>query len=67
MNGLGLSIATSPLLPWWAVYAFGAAAVVLLAFGAWRHAKGVVWRLVALGILLLILVNPSPVEEQAAS
>jgi uncharacterized membrane protein len=64
MNGLGLAIATAPLLPWWAIYTFAALAIAMLAFGAWRHARGLPWRLVALGILLLILINPSLIEEQ---
>jgi hypothetical protein len=64
MTIAGYSIATSPLLPWAAIIAFAAAATLLLAFGAWRRARGLVWRSMALALLLLVLVNPSVVEEQ---
>jgi uncharacterized membrane protein len=64
MTVAGYSIATSPLLPWAAIAAFAAVALLLLAFGAWRRARGLVWRLAALVVLLLILANPSLVQEQ---
>ncbi len=60
----GLTIAFSPLLPWAAIIAFAAVAVLVLAFGAWRRARGLTWRLLALAVLLLILIDPSLVEEQ---
>jgi hypothetical protein len=60
----GYSIATSPLLPWAAIIVFAALAALLIAFGAWRRARGLVWRLLAMALLLLILANPSLVEEQ---
>src|SRR5882757_9716899 len=41
-----------------------AAALLVLALGAWRRAGGVVWRGAALAMLLAILVNPSLVEEK---
>jgi hypothetical protein len=63
MTIAGYSIATAPLLPWAAIIAFAALAVLLLAFGAWRRARGLVWRVLALALLLLILANPSLVEE----
>ncbi len=64
MTLAGYSIATSPLLPWPAIIAFAAAAALLLALGAWRRARGVVWRMAALALLLAVLTNPSLVEEQ---
>jgi hypothetical protein len=64
MTLAGYSIATSPLLPWAAILAFAAAAALLLAFGAWRRARGTLWRLLAFALLLLVLTNPSLVEEQ---
>ena len=64
MSFAGFSIATSPLLPWAAILAFAALAALLLALGAWRRARGVVWRLLAFALLLLVLTNPSLVEEQ---
>jgi hypothetical protein len=63
MTIAGYSIATAPLLPWAAIIAFAALAVLVLAFGAWRRARGLVWRVLALALLLLILANPSLVEE----
>jgi hypothetical protein len=64
MTIAGYAIATSPLLPWPAIIAFAALAVLILGFGAWRRARGLAWRLAALALLLLILANPSLVEEQ---
>ena len=64
MTAAGYAIATSPLLPWAAITVFAALAAALLAFGAWRSARGLAWRLLALALLLLILTNPSLVEEQ---
>src|SRR5690242_2472105 len=64
MNVAGYSIAVAPLLPWAAVIAFAAAALAILAFGAWRRARGLLWRLGALIVMLLILVNPSLVQEE---
>ena len=60
----GYSIATAPLLPWAAIAAFAALALLLLGFGAWRRARGLLWRVLATALLLLILANPSLVEEQ---
>jgi hypothetical protein len=60
----GLTLATAPLLPWWAIGLFAALALAALAYGAIRRAKGVAWRLLALAALLAILVDPSLVEEQ---
>lgn len=60
----GYSIAASPLLPWAAIIGFAALAALLIAFGAWRRARGLVWRLGAMALLLLILANPSLVQEQ---
>ena len=62
MNGLSLAVA--PLLPWWAIGTFAAAAILVLAYGAVRRARGVAWRLLALAVLLAILTEPSLVQEQ---
>ena len=64
MTIAGYSIATSPLLPWAAILAFAAVAALVLAFGAWRRARGFAWRVLAMLLLLLILANPSLVAEQ---
>ena len=60
----GWSLAFQPLLPWSAIIAFAAFAVAILLFGAFRRARGIAWRLLALAALMAILVEPSLVEEQ---
>lgn len=62
----GWSLATSPLLPWGAIGAFAAAALLLIAFGFWRRARGSALRLLAVLALAAIVVNPSLVEEKRA-
>src|SRR5487761_805783 len=62
----GWSLATSPLLPWWAIAAFAAVALLLIAFGAWRRARGTALRLLAVLALAAIVINPSLVEEKRA-
>ncbi len=63
-GGSAYTIAAAPLLPWWAIAALAGIAVVVLALGAWRRARGLFWRLAALAMLLAILANPSLVEEK---
>ncbi|MDE2164945.1 MAG: hypothetical protein KGJ66_01230 [Alphaproteobacteria bacterium] len=62
----GWSLAASPLLPWDAIGAFAAAALLLVAFGFWRRARGTGLRLLAVLALAAIVVNPSLVEEKRA-
>jgi hypothetical protein len=64
IGGSAYTLATAPLLPWWAIAALAGAAVLLLALGLWRRARGIAWRGAALAMLLAILINPSLVEEQ---
>ena len=64
IGGSAYTIATAPLLPWWAVAALASAALLALALGAWRRARGTLWRAAALAMLLAIVVNPSLVEEK---
>ncbi len=68
MNALGnlggYSIAAAPLLPWAVIAAFAALAAAFLAFGAFRRARGTLWRLAGAALLILILLDPSLVEEQ---
>jgi len=61
MTGNAMSLATAPLLPWPAIAALGAVGVLALAFGVLRGARGVLWRMIAVAILLAALVNPSVV------
>jgi hypothetical protein len=63
MSIAGFTLAATPLLPWWAIAAFGALALLALAFGAWRRARGTLWRALAAAILLLILTDPSLIQE----
>jgi hypothetical protein len=60
----GYSIAASPLLPWSVIIAFAIIAALVLLFGAFRRARGTLWRLAAAAMLVLILLDPSLVEEQ---
>ncbi|MGH6983460.1 MAG: hypothetical protein ACREEI_04455, partial [Stellaceae bacterium] len=60
---IGWGLATSPLLPGWAIAAFAVAAALLIVFGAWRRARGTVWRLLACLALAAIVINPSLVKE----
>src|SRR4029077_9777617 len=64
MTGNAFSLAAAPLLPWYAIAALGAAALLILAFGVLRGARGVLWRMIAVAILLATLVNPSLIEEK---
>ncbi|HVA12803.1 MAG TPA: hypothetical protein VNF99_06115 [Stellaceae bacterium] len=63
-NFAGYSIAASPLLPWSIILGFAILAALALAFGAFRRARGTLWRLAAAAMLVLILLDPSLVEEQ---
>ena len=59
-----VSIAWAPLLPWAVLGGLAAAALAVLALALWRRARGVWWRALALGALVLALANPSLVREQ---
>jgi hypothetical protein len=63
-NLWGYSVAASPLLPWTVIIVFAALAALLLAYGAFRRARGTSWRLLATALLVLILLDPSLVQEQ---
>jgi hypothetical protein len=58
------AVAVAPLVPWWAIAALAGAALLILALGRWRRARGLWWRGAAVAILLAILVNPALVEEK---
>jgi len=60
----GLTLAASPMLPWAAIAGFAAVAALVLLYGALRRARGISWRVLAVVALLLILIDPSLVEEQ---
>jgi hypothetical protein len=67
MTGSAFTLAAAPLLPWSAIAGLGAAGALIIAFGMLRRARGVLWRAIALAILVAALINPSVVEEQRAS
>ena len=64
MTGSSFTLASAPLLPWSAIALLGAACALVLAFGILRRAPGLLWRAVAVAILLAALVNPSLIEEK---
>jgi hypothetical protein len=64
LGGSAYTIASAPLLPWWAIAALAGAGLLLLALGLWRRARGVWWRGAVALMLLAILVNPSLVQEK---
>jgi hypothetical protein len=64
LGGSAYALATAPLLSWWMIAVLAGAAALVLTFGIWRRARGILWRGAAVAMLLAILVNPSLVEEQ---
>jgi hypothetical protein len=64
MTGSAFSLASAPFLPWWAIALLGAVCVLCLGFGILRRARGLLWRAIAVAVLLAALVNPSLVEEK---
>ncbi len=64
MMGSAYNLAFAPLLPWWAIGAFGGVALIIVALGLWRRARGLAWRVAAIALLLATLANPSLVEEK---
>ncbi|MBV8188602.1 MAG: hypothetical protein JO339_15280 [Alphaproteobacteria bacterium] len=59
-----VSLAFDPLLPWWVLAVLGAAGLVLVLLGLGARARGTLWRLGSLIVVLAALSNPSLVEEQ---
>jgi hypothetical protein len=59
-----VSIAFDPLLPWWVLAVLGGVGLVLVLVGLGARARGTVWRLGSLVVVLATLSNPSLVEEQ---
>jgi hypothetical protein len=58
------TVAFAPMIPWPAIAVFAMAGVLILALGAWRRGRGLVWRGVATAILIAILANPALVREK---
>ncbi|MFD1329529.1 hypothetical protein [Mycoplana ramosa] len=59
-----MSIAFSPLIPWYAIALLAAVAVLLSAFGLWRRLRGSSLRALALALLMLALTNPVVTREE---
>jgi hypothetical protein len=57
-------IALSPLLPWFVLAPLFAAVALLLLYGSWRGARGILLRWLVAAAMALILVNPALVAEQ---
>src|SRR6516162_9071434 len=65
MNGsTAVSIAFDPLLSWEILAALGAVAVVLVLLGLRAGARGTIWRIGAVAVVLAALANPNLIEEQ---
>ena len=63
MTGSDATLSFAPLLPWPLVLALALPAIAILALGFWRGARGIVWRAIAVAVLLLTLINPTFVLE----
>jgi hypothetical protein len=64
MSFSAYTVAVAPLIPWQAIAVLAGIAVLILALGAWRRARGLYWRGAAIAILLAILANPALVQEK---
>ncbi|MBL27432.1 MAG: hypothetical protein CMM50_07785 [Rhodospirillaceae bacterium] len=58
------SVTFTPLLPWPVLVGIAAVAVLLLGFALARRARGVIWRALMMTALLLVLANPTLIQEQ---
>lgn len=59
-----VSIAFDPLLPWTVLAGLGAIGLLLVALGLRAGARGTIWRLGSLVVVMAALANPSLIEEQ---
>ncbi len=59
-----VSIAFDPLLPWSVLAALGGIGLVLVLLGLRAGARGTIWRLGAIAVVLAALANPALIEEQ---
>jgi hypothetical protein len=64
MSFSAFTVSFAPLIPWLTIAAFAVVAVVILALGAWRRGRGLLWRGAAIALLLAILANPALVQEK---
>jgi len=59
-----VSVAFDPLLPWTVLAVLGGVGLVLVLLGLRAGARGTIWRLGAVAVILATLSNPALVEEQ---
>lgn len=59
-----VSVAFDPLLPWTVLAVLGAVGLVLVLLGLRAGARGTIWRMGSLVVVLAALANPSLIEEQ---
>ncbi len=64
MDPASLGIEWTPLLPPWAILAFAGVGASLVALGAWRRARGILWRAMAVAVMAAALANPSLIAEE---
>ena len=56
-----------PLIPLWLLAVLGGIALLLLAFGLWRGARGTLWRGLFATLLILALAGPQHLREERQS
>jgi hypothetical protein len=59
-----VSVAFDPLLPWPALAVLGSVGLVLVLLGLRAGARGTIWRLGSIVVVLAALANPALIEEQ---
>lgn len=59
-----VSIAFDPLLPWPVLAVLGGVGLVLVLLGLRAGARGTIWRLGSIAVVLAALANPALIEEQ---
>ena len=59
-----VSVAFDPLLPWPALAVLGGVGLVLVLLGLRAGARGTIWRMGSIAVVLAALANPALIEEQ---
>jgi hypothetical protein len=59
-----VSIAFDPLLPWSVLAVLGGIGLILALLGLRARARGMIWRLASVAVVLAALANPALIEEQ---
>ena len=59
-----VSVAFDPLLPWSVMIGLAAAGLILVLLGIRARARGMLWRSLAVIVVLAALANPALIEEQ---